>query len=107
MNRVKLQGRAPTLRDQQRAGMPKNSYGSSVDFAELRELVNSRQFVGPPVPLWLRSDMQSDVKAERERSRYWQLVADLKRFGRCEFSNHGTPFLGDAFGYGQSIEVNQ
>lgn len=107
MNRVQLQGRAPTLRDQQRAGMPKNSYGLSVDFAALRELVNSRQFVGPPVPLSLRPDMQPDVKHERECSRYWQLVADINRYGRCEFKKHGTPFVGDVFGFGQSIEVNQ
>lgn len=102
----KLQGRAPTLRDQQRAGMARSSNGySAVDFNELRDVINSRQFVGPPTPLWLRPEFQPDVKADRDRTRYWKLVADFDRYGYCEFKQHGTPFVGDAFGYGQPTEV--
>lgn len=101
----KLPGRVPTLRDQQRAGMARTY--APVDFNELREVIDSRQFVGPPTPLSLRRELQPEIRTERERSRHWQLVADFDRYGYCEFKNHGTPFVGDAFGFGQSIEVYQ
>lgn len=107
MNTRKLQGRAPTIRDQQRAGMARsfNRY-APVDFDEMREIVNSREQVGPAVPLAALSILQPDKLAERERSRHWQLVVEFNRYGFCESKKYGTPFVGDAFGYGQSNEVN-
>jgi hypothetical protein len=104
---LKLQGRAPTIRDQQRAGMARsfNRY-ASLDFEEARSIVDSRQQVGPATPLAALSILQPDKLAERERLRHWQLVAEFNRYGFCESKNYGTPFVGDAFGYGQTIEVN-
>jgi hypothetical protein len=100
----KLHGRVPTIRDRQRAGMARsfNRY-SPVDFDEMREIVNSREQVGPAVPLAALSILQPDKLAERERVRHWQLVAEFNRYGFCESKNYGTPFVGDAFGFGQSI----
>ncbi|NMY53442.1 hypothetical protein [Pseudomonas sp. WS 5011] len=106
MNRVKLQGRAPTLRDQQRAATSRSTNYGAVDFNQLRETLDARQFVGPPMPLWLRPDFQPDVSFDRATRRHWQLVADFNRYGYCEFKQHGTPFVGDAFGFGQSTEVH-
>lgn len=106
MNRVKLQGRAPTLRDQQRAVTSRTANYAPVDFGALRQTLDARQFVGPPTPLWLRPEFQPDAKTERDRSRHWQLVADFNRYSNCEVNQHGTPFVGDAFGYGQSTEVH-
>ena len=104
----KLPGRVPTLRDQQRAGMARASNGYAVvDFNELREVIDSRQFVGPPTPLSLRRELQPEIRTERQAARHWQLVAEFNRYGYCEFKNYGTPFVGDAFGFGQSIEVYQ
>jgi hypothetical protein len=106
MNRLKLSGNAPTLRDQQRAVTSRaNNYGT-VDFETLRSTLKGREFVGPPMPITLRADFQPDQKAERSSRLYWQMVADMRRFGHCEFSETGTPFVGDAFGFGQSIEVH-
>ncbi|MNF98040.1 hypothetical protein D3C84_808880 [compost metagenome] len=105
MNRVKLQGRAPTLRDQQRSATARNSSYGGVDFAALRDDLNARQFVGPPTPFWLRPEFQPDVKAQRDHTRHCQLVAEFNRYGYCEFKQRGTPFVGDAFGFGQSTEV--
>lgn len=105
MNRRKLSGTAPTLRDQQRAVTSRaNNYGT-VDFQTLRSTLKGREFVGPPMPITLRADFQPDQKAERSNRLYWQMVADFNRYGYCEFKQHGTPFVGDAFGYGQSTEV--
>jgi len=106
MNKVKLQGRALTLRDQQRASTSRTSSYSPVDFSALRQTLDARQFVGPPTPLWLRLEFQPEVSADRATRRHWQLVADFNRYGYCEFKQHGTPFVGDAFGYGQSTEVH-
>jgi len=105
MNRVKLQGRAPTLRDQQRSATSRSSSYDAVDWQTIRSDLNSRVFVGPPIPLWLRPEFQPDVKAQRDHTRHWQLVAEFNRYGYCEFKQRGTPFVGDAFGYGQSNEV--
>lgn len=101
----KLQGRAPTLRDQQRMATSRSSSYGGVDFEALRDSLNARQFVGPPMPLWLRPEFQPDAKEDRERARYWKLVSDFDRYGYCEFKQRGTPFAGDAFGYGQPTEV--
>lgn len=101
----KLQGRVPTLRDKQRALTSRSSSYGAVDFDALREVIDSRQFIGPETPLSLRPEFQPDVKAERESVRHWQLVAEFKRYGIPEFKQHGTPFVGDAFGHGHSIEV--
>lgn len=106
MNRVKLQGRAPTLRDQQRSAISRTSNYGSVDFNSLRQTFDSRIFVGPPCPLHMRADFKPDVVAERARARHWQLVAEFNRYGYCEFKQRGTPFVGDAFGYGQTTEVH-
>lgn len=107
MNKVKLQGRAPTLRDQQRAATSRTASYAPVDFSALRQTLDARQFVGPPTPLWLRPEFQPDVSAERATNRHWQLVAEFNRYGSSQLKQHGTPFVGDAFGYGQSTEVNQ
>ncbi len=106
MNRVKLQGRAPTLRDQQRAVTSRSSNYGTVDFEALRQSFSAREFVGPPLPLHMRSDFQPDVVEDRTRVRHWKLVAEFDRYGYCEFKQHGTPFVGDAFGFGQSTEVH-
>lgn len=106
MNKVKLQVRAPTLRDQQRSVTARSSSYGGVDFNSLRQTLNAREFVGPPLPLHMRADFKPDVVAERARVRHWQLVADFDRYGYCEFKQRGTPFVGDAFGFGQSIEVH-
>ncbi|MNG40980.1 hypothetical protein D3C84_1298600 [compost metagenome] len=52
-------------------------------------------FVGPPAPIATRKEFQPDRQAER----YWRLVADFKRYAYPEFSETGTPYLGDVFGY--------
>lgn len=107
MRAVKLQGRAPTLRDQQRAATSRSSNYGTVDFDTLRESFSAREFVGPPLPLRMRADFQPEVVEDRARIRHWKLVAEFDRYGYCEFKQHGTPFVGDAFGFGQStIEVH-
>ncbi|MGH8645750.1 MAG: hypothetical protein ACREX4_15330 [Gammaproteobacteria bacterium] len=99
----KLQGRAPSLRDQQRAllARARPSAYCAVDFDALRDDLNSRVFVGPPTPLHLMRQMQPAVAADRVQARHWQLVAEFNRYGYCEFKQRGTPFVGDAFGCGQ------
>lgn len=106
MNRRKLSGIAPTLRDQQRAVTSRAHNYGAVDFETLRSTLKAREFVGPPMPITLRSDFQPDQKAERSSRLYWQMVADMRRFEYCELSQTGTPFVGDAFGFGQSTEVH-
>ena len=105
MRKVSLQGRAPTLRDQQRAFTSRSSNYGSVDFEALRKSFSAREFVGPPLPLHMRSDFQPDVVEERARNRHWQQAYDISRYGKSQVNQHGTPFVGDAFGYGQSTEV--
>lgn len=100
MNTRKLQGRAPTLRDHHRAIATFSANYGAVDFDGLRDTLNARQFVGPPTPLHLRRELQPDVLTERERNRYWQLVAEFNRYGQALLKQRGTPFAGDAFGYG-------
>lgn len=75
-----------------------NHYGA-VDWDALRSSVNARVFVGPPAPLAIRPEFQPDRQAER----YWRLVADFKRYAYTDFSETGTPFVGDAFGYSQEV----
>lgn len=97
----KLQGRAPSLRDQQRAGLARSrptTYGT-VDFDALRDDLNARVFVGPPTPVHLMPQMQRPVVEDRAERRHWQLAAEFNRFGYCEFKQRGTPFAGDAFGF--------
>lgn len=107
MRKVSLQGRAPTLRDQQRAATARTTSYGGVDFTTLRDTLNAREFVGPPLPLRMRDDFKPDVVEDRARIRHWKLVAEFNRYGYCEFKQHGTPFVGDAFGFGQStIEVH-
>lgn len=101
----KLQGRAPTLRDQQRAVTSRSSNYGGVDFEALRNTLDARQFVGPPTPLWLRPEFQPEVTAQRATERHWQQVSDFNRYGKFQVQQRGTPFVGDAFGYGQSTEV--
>ena len=96
----KLQGRVPTLRDQQRARMiAHRTVSVTSDFELFRENFNSRLFVGPPTPLHLMRQMQPTVIEDRVERRYWQMAADFARFGYCEFNQRGTPFAGDAFGF--------
>jgi hypothetical protein len=106
MNKIKLQGRAPTLRDQQRAATSRPASYAGADFATLRQTLNAREFVGPPLPVHMRPEFKPDAVADRARFRHWQLVAEFNRYGYCEFKQRGTPFVGDAFGYGQSTEVH-
>lgn len=106
MNRVQLQGRAATLRDQQRAVTARSSCYGVVDFNTLRVTLNARVFVGPALPLHMRAEFKPDVVAERSRVRHWQLVAEFERYGYPELKQRGTPYVGDAFGYGQSNEVH-
>lgn len=101
MNRVKLKGRAPTLRDQQRAVSSRTSNYQSVDWDSLRSEIDSRVFVGPPKPLWLRPEFQPHERTEG----YWNFVSSFERYGSKQLQQRGTPFVGDAFGYGQSTEV--
>jgi hypothetical protein len=72
-----------------------------VDWDAFRDQVNSRMFVGPPAPIEIRPEFQPDRQAER----FWRLAAEFKRYGYSEINQCGTPFVGDAFGCGQSIEV--
>ena len=101
MNRVKLQGRALTLRDQQRAAVSRSSNYGTVDFDSLRQTLDSRLFVGPPKPFWLRPEFQPDERTEG----YWAFCSNFDRYGKSQVKQRGTPFVGDAFGYGQSTEV--
>lgn len=105
MNTRKLQGRAPTLRDQQRTSFARPSNYGTVDFESLRDELKSRMFVGPQQPIQQRAEFQPDVVSDRANARHWQLVAEFQRYGYCELNQHGTPFVGDAFGYGQITEV--
>jgi hypothetical protein len=94
MERIQLQGRAPTIRDQQRAFRAARVATQSADADQLRADLNARQFVGPATPVRLRREFSD----EAESARYWRLVDDLKRWGWCELNESGTPWLGDAFG---------
>lgn len=105
MRKVSLQGRAPTLRDQQRAATSRTASYAPVDFSALRQTLDARQFVGPPTPLWLRPEFQPEVVADRAVTHHWQQVDDISRYGKTQVKQYGTPFVGDAFGYGQSTEV--
>lgn len=78
-----------------------NAY-APVDWDGLRQSVNARVFVGPPAPIAIRPEFQPDRQAER----FWRMAADFKRYGHTDLSETGTPYVGDAFGYGQTIEVN-
>lgn len=90
MERHQLQGRAPTLRDQQR------SFRSRISAHETPALpASGGEFFGPPTP---RHVLISRLPQDWETTRYWQLVAEIQRYGYCEFSAKGTPFVGDAFG---------
>ncbi|MCY1392150.1 hypothetical protein D3C76_250600 [compost metagenome] len=40
-----------------------------------------------------------ESREDREARRYWEIVAEFKRFSRTEFHATGTPFVGDAFGF--------
>lgn len=93
MNIRKLQGRAPTLRDQQRAATTRKVAPSALDPAAF-----GPEFVGPPTP---RHILISLLPADWKTTRHWRVAADLKRFGRVEQSQTSAPYVGDAFGYGQ------
>jgi len=103
MRTVKLQGRAATLRDHHRAIAARPSSYGNVDFEALRSTFAAREFVGPMLPAHMHRQMQPDAVADRDSRLYWKLAADFKRFGRVDFSSTGTPWVGDAFGFGQSI----
>lgn len=94
MNKVRLGTYVPTKRDvaKSRAVRPRPEI---VDWDELRTETNSRMFVGPPAP----AAHFRDRFEEAGRSRYWRFVDDIRRYGHIEFSQKGTPFLGDVFGY--------
>lgn len=95
MERIQLQGRAPTIRDHQRAGLSRfRSPSSPVDFNKLRADFDACMFVGPPTPLRLRRELSE----EAESARYWRLVDEFQRWGWCELNEKGTPYFGDAFG---------
>lgn len=93
MNRVKLQGRAPTLRDQQRALTTRKVAPAALDAAAF-----GGEFFGPPTP---RHILISRLPSDWETTRHWRVAADLKRFGQVEQSQTSAPYLGDVFGYGQ------
>jgi len=95
MERIQLKGRAPTIRDTQRAAMSRFTTISVTDFDDLRERINSRQFVGPATPLSLRQEFSHDA----ESARYWRMAADIQRYGYCEKRASGTPWVGDVFGH--------
>jgi len=40
-----------------------------------------------------------DRTIDWEARRYWNLVADFKRYGHLEYRQNGTPWVGDAFGH--------
>lgn len=40
-----------------------------------------------------------ESREDRERRRYWEIVAEFKRFARTEILSDGTPWVGDAFGF--------
>lgn len=93
MNRVKLQGRVPTARDQMRAATARK-----VALADLDSSVFGGEFFGPPTP---RHILISRLPADWESSRHWRVADELKRYGVTEHSNSSAPYLGDVFGYGQ------
>ena len=95
MNRILLQGRAPTLRDQHRVNFARPGRYSVVDFDSLRVDINSRVFVGPPTPLEFRPQFSPDAESKR----YWRLVDDFQRYGYCEVELHGTPSFCSHMGY--------
>ncbi len=98
MNRVKLQGRVPTLRDQQRAATTRKVAPPVLDAAAFGE------FVGPPTP---RHILISRLPASWENTRHWRVADDLKRYGRVDQSKTSAPYLGDVFGYGQPPQEDQ
>lgn len=94
MNRVKLKGRVATPRDQLRAATTRNIAPASLDAAAF-----GGEFVGPPTP---RHILLSRLPSGWETTRHWRVAADLKRFGQVEQSQTSAPYVGDAFGYGQT-----
>lgn len=95
MDRIQLQGRVPTLRDQQKAAMARRRVDSSVDFEKLRSDLNATVFVGPSKPDSLRVEFSQDAEAKR----YWRLVNEFERYGYCEFKQLGTPSICTHMGY--------
>lgn len=94
MNRLKLQGRVATPRDQLRAATTRKIAPAALDPAAF-----GGEFVGPPTP---RHILLSRLPSCWEITRHWRVAADLKRFGQVEQSQTSAPYLGDAFGYGQT-----
>ncbi|SDH10254.1 hypothetical protein SAMN05216588_102417 [Pseudomonas flavescens] len=87
MNRVQLQGRAPTLREQQRAALSRFSTVPTANWDALRE--RFAPFVGPYAPPVIDHDAETRA--------YWRMAHQFERFGRLipEESFTGVPFCGD------------
>lgn len=99
MNTRKLKGRAPTLRDQLRAGTARKVAPSTLDASAF-----GPQFLGPPTP---RHILISRLPQGWETTRHWHVADDLKRYGRVDHSQSSAPYLGDVFGYGQPTQEVQ
>lgn len=95
MHSIQLKGRAPTLRDQQKAAMASLRVPSVVDFEKLRADLNAKVFVGPPKPDFLRVEFSHDA----EFKRYWNLVDQFNRYGHCELECEGTLSMASWMGY--------
>lgn len=94
MNTVKLSSRIPTRREQAKAAFARPA-PEVVDWERLKSELNARQFVGPATPISLRHEFSH----EAESVRFWNMADNIRRYGRVEQSAHGTPFVGDAFGF--------
>lgn len=81
-----MQQQGASLGYQQRRNTMASLRASIVSNPALRDIP-----AAPPVAVESRDD--------RATRRYWEQVADLERYGRSDFHQEGTPFVGDAFGF--------
>lgn len=73
--------------------------GMSLSSSERRSLA-MRQQVRAATASTLLQDIDRQFQAtDWESVRYWDTVANFKRYGFAETNRRGTPFVGDAFGF--------
>jgi len=63
---------------------------------QLRQQVQASMKAAPSI---LQELDEIDRTIDWEARRYWNLVADFKRYGQLEYRQNGTPWVGDAFGH--------
>lgn len=85
MQRIQLGNRPQTLADRHRA---------------MRSQIAATTSAAPDLQVApVTAVIARETREERESRRYWEVVAEFKRFGRNEYHQSGTPWVGDAFGF--------